>query len=46
MNEKLKTNEQLIAETVMELQKMPKDEIIKFFYMAKGVAIVHENKTA
>lgn len=46
MNEKLKLNEELIAETVIELQKMPKDEIIKFLYMAKGVAVVHENKTA
>lgn len=43
MKDKLKTNEQLINDTMEELQKLPKDEIIKILYMAKGLAIVHES---
>lgn len=41
----LKDKKELIGECALELEKMPKEEVVKFLYMAKGVAIVSENNT-
>lgn len=41
----LKDKKELISECALELEKMPKEEVVKFLYMAQGVAIVSENNT-
>lgn len=46
MDEKLKQNEEIIKDCITELNKLPKDELIKILYMVKGIAIVSENKSA
>ena len=47
MNEStLKTNKELIEDCIKVLKELPPDEVIKFLYMAKGVAVVKRNKTA
>ncbi len=37
---------QLIEECAKLLSELPKEEVLKFLYMAKGVAVVHKNKIA
>ena len=47
MNENnLKENKELIEDCVKVLKELPREEIIKFLYMAEGVAVVNRNKSA
>lgn len=46
LKDMLKEKKELISECALELEKMPKEEVFIFRCMAKGVAVVSENKSA